>query len=80
MKTIFSLFTVPVTYLSELSLSIRSREPVDAAPGDELNNDSDAFTVSDSDVWESILFDLRRTSIKINSKFEILFSKTRKFT
>lgn len=41
--------------VSELSLSIRSLELVDAAPGDELKILSAPFTESDSEFRESIL-------------------------
>lgn len=43
-----------LSYRSELSLSKRSRELVDAAPGDVLKKLSAPFTDSDSDVLESI--------------------------
>ena len=48
--------TFHLTYRSELSLSKRSRELVDAAPGDVLRKLSAPFVDSDSDVRESILF------------------------
>lgn len=43
-------------YLSDESLSMRSRELVEASPGDELNKLSEApFAVSDSELRKSIL-------------------------
>lgn len=68
------------TYLSELSLSNRSRELFDVAPGDELNRLSLApFADSDSELCESILKDVKNYFIfqtphqrKTSNTFETL--------
>ena len=50
-----TLEMLDATYRSEPSLSIRSRELVDAAPGEELNRLSAPLADSDSEFRDSIL-------------------------